>query len=577
MKKVFPYLALAVVSAVIWCSVMNRWSRAAWQTPLEYTGRPENADVLLVHAWVKAAADGRFPLFGLKTIPELGAPFHAQWSDYPVVEKLLLVGTGLVAKVTGVFAAVNLACLFAHVLAAVSCYAAARWLKCSATWSFAGALVFGFARYGFAHEAHHLRELYFWHVPLGLVVCRWLAFQNGGTPDRQPFRCALAVGLVTGLFNVYYTNMFLQLALLSGAVAVLRSRQWRALWPAVAVCRNAIFAALLMNADLLWFVLQHGPNPGSVVRSYQGIENWGLKAVDLLMPFPEHRVARFGEWAESYFSSVLLAGERPPPAYLGLVGIAGLVWLGVVAVLRLVKSPPKPIPLEAGQTAWILSYATVGGLNAFIATFGFTLFRSTTRYSIFILAAVLLFVMRRVTTLELRWPVKLKLAAVAVVGIALWDQLPPRTSTAAMQATAQAVAADRAFTARLEQQLPANAMVFQLPVMEFPESPLPTVCAYDHFRPYLFSRHLRYSFGAVKGRPAPTAQPELWSADSVKDLESRGFAALYINRTGFNDNAEALLAALGHLGYTNRVEQAGHDLVGVFLEPSPNLVLPLRD
>src|SRR5206468_3125566 len=63
------------------------------------------------------------------------------------------------------------------------------------------------------------------------------------------------------------------------------------------------------------------------------------------------------------------------------------------------------------------------------------------------------------------------------------------------------VANDAEFVGRIEAALPAGSMVFQLPLIEFPEGAEPgTVGPYDLARAYLHSKSLRWSFGAMKGR-----------------------------------------------------------------------------
>ena len=114
-------------------------------------------------------------------------------------------------------------------------------------------------------------------------------------------------------------------------------------------------------------------------------------------------------------------------------------------------------------------------------------------------------------------------------------------------------------------------MVFQLPVMDFPESPLPGISSYDHFRPYLYSRSLRYSFGSMKGRPREEWQKAVQQKlvegaavdqqaqkirfnianvnKAVDEIQKRGFAALYVNRNGFPDRGKGLFEALAELGF----------------------------
>jgi phosphoglycerol transferase len=115
-------------------------------------------------------------------------------------------------------------------------------------------------------------------------------------------------------------------------------------------------------------------------------------------------------------------------------------------------------------------------------------------------------------------------------------------------------------------------MVFQMPVMEFPESPAPGVPPYDHFRPYLYSKNLRYSFGSMKGRDREKWQPELQAKffegatvdqqagmirvnpgnarAAIAELERLGFSAIYINRNGFPDRGKGIEEALLDMGYT---------------------------
>src|SRR5438128_9159948 len=79
--------ALAVLTVILWCTIMHRWTAEAWRTPLVYAGNSEKSgDVQFYFAEVKAAADGRYWPLVQKKVPELGAPLGADWGDYPVTE-----------------------------------------------------------------------------------------------------------------------------------------------------------------------------------------------------------------------------------------------------------------------------------------------------------------------------------------------------------------------------------------------------------------------------------------------------------------------------------------------------------
>ena len=116
----------------------------------------------------------------------------------------------------------------------------------------------------------------------------------------------------------------------------------------------------------------------------------------------------------------------------------------------------------------------------------------------------------------------------------------------------QYVEADREFAAAIEKALPTGAMVFQIPVMEFPESPVPGVASYAHFRPYLYSKALRFSFGTMKGRERDQWQHQMAALPlkkQVQEIKDRGFAAIYLNRNGLPDRGKALEETLRQMGY----------------------------
>ncbi len=62
------------------------------------------------------------------------------------------------------------------------------------------------------------------------------------------------------------------------------------------------------------------------------------------------------------------------------------------------------------------------------------------------------------------------------------------------------VESDRNFGRLLEENLPPHSMVFQMPVMCFPAAgPVLEVQGHDMLRPFLVTRTLRFSFGAMYG------------------------------------------------------------------------------
>ena len=582
--------------AIAWCAANDIWTVAALRGPTAYLD-PEKSDVIHIFAAMKAGARGEFIPCLWKQIPDLGAPFAANWNDWPTIEELQWALFGMLAGVFGVFGGMNVGILLGHMLAGATFFSVARSFSCSLAWAFVGALAFGLAPFIFAQSPHHFTVELAWHVPLFLLVWRWVSTAPGIVPRSRQFWQAIGIGFLTGLQNPYFTNALCQLTLLGGGIQWLRNRKRPALLSALAVVGAAAIAFALMNLDTWTYKLAHGPNEGALVREYKWLEIYGLKVKDLFIPPVMHRSDAFANFSKAHRQAAPLLDEGA--SYQGIVGLACLIWLAVTSIRCMITGREKDVPMEAWQVLWIVLMFTTGGLNAlFAATTGFTMFRGGCRYSIVILAITLLWAARRLSAMQAeaertrpagatdwRWLAGAGFACLVI----LWDQVP-RPPTAAETATiARQVAADREFTEKMEAALPTGAMVFQMPVMEFPEAPIPGVPPYDHFRPYLYSKNLRYSFGSMKGRDRekwqPAVQAKFFEAASldqqaglirvkpesaraaVEELKRLGFSAIYVNRNGFPDRGRGIEEALLELGYTKPpIRNATGDLACIILE-----------
>jgi len=108
-------------------------------------------------------------------------------------------------------------------------------------------------------------------------------------------------------------------------------------------------------------------------------------------------------------------------------------------------------------------------------------------------------------------------------------------------------------------------MVFQLPPIEFPEDL--SRAGYNHFRLYLFSQHLRFSFGSMKGRTRDewvTSLGNVSAAEAIAILKRYGFAAIYVDRAQYQDRGHELFEGFTKMGLSI-LESLRGDLFCVFL------------
>ncbi len=567
-ENLLSEIALSVSIILIWLWTYNRTSLIAWQTPLVYGG-----DSWLGMAFAKAFMDGDIIPVWYKWVGHLNAPFSANWNDYPSIEEFIPAVMGWMGKVVGLFPAANLMVLLAHLSAGLSFWYVGRKLKYRAAFVFSGAILFAFSHYIFSRSLPHITLAYYWLVPLMLLVT-WRTYSSRPIEIKsQQWRGAIAIAALTGVFNVYYTGMFLQFLGFAVLLHIARKQYSLIRFPLLLIgVTMACF--LLMNADTLGYSLLHGANYQAVSRNLAALEEYGLKIPELIFPPGYHRWHFWADYGQRhYFQVALIKGEMGSP-YLGFIGLLGLTWLAGIALYRILQGKLELIPMHAWQTLWVLMFSLVGGINLLLGTLGFILFRGTNRYSIVILAIVLLYLVRM---LSRKCPAKMVLpVAVAIAVIGLWDQLPPKVSAGQIQQTADLVMSDRKFSKELESQLPQNGMVFQLPVAAFPEiPPIYQMADFEHFRPYLFTQHLHYSYGTNKGRGDADWQNELSKLapeEMASKLESYGFAAIMINRKGYEDKGVRLINSFAN-AHMPLIADDG-DLIAFRLNPVVHPAIP---
>ena len=241
------------------------------------------------------------------------------------------------------------------------------------------------------------------------------------------------------------------------------------------------------------------------------------------------------------------------------------------------KGNGRAIPVMFWQSLWIIVFSLIGGVNLLLGAAGLQLFRATNRYSILLLGSRLA-VFGEDAGANLSARLSIGCGTWFAVGWIVGYVLPPFVDNQGLQAAEKIVTEDRNFVQRLEQKVPPGTMVFQLPVMGFPEVPPRLgVLDYSQFRPYLHCGNLRFSYGSNKGRALESWQRdmEILPAKVMSEkLESFGFGVILINRRGFSDSAESLLRDLDSSG-RKVIEQDGHgEFVAIGLRRSDQPVLP---
>ena len=544
-QRLLPPAVAGLASLGLTSLVLELW-HADFRVPLAYS-----RDALANLIFVKETLEQGWPLHN----PMLGAPFGQDLHDFPVVagDSLHL----LIIKFFGIFTGdvptvMNLFFLAQFPIIALAALWALRRLG-TPTWpAVACAVLFTLAPYHFYRGEIHLFLAGYWGVPLGLYLV--LRLFMGHPLARRRGEAAVPTGplswaglallcVLIGMSEVYYAAMTLILIGAGTLVALLRP-DWRRLAVTAAAAAAIIGATVAAaHAPTIIYHARHGQNAEvQKARDPGQSEQYGIKLTRLVLPVDDHRLAPLASLARRYERQAPPQLDESAPQALGTLATAGLLALILLALLAIVPGSRRltPTPLlgaAAAATVVALLVGTSGGFSGVLSYFIVDSIRSWNRYSIFIGFLALLplaLVLDRLRPAMARrglGAAKWAAALVAVVVIGLLDQtgkslVPP------YKALSKQWNGEASFVHAVESRLPRGAAIYETPYFPFPE------WGYELAAGYLHSDHLRWSFGAMEGRPADWSRALLSQPGNViiPSVASAGFAGLYVDRRQYRDN-----------------------------------------
>lgn len=495
----------------------------------------------------------------------LGMPKGMDLHDFPMPELFNF----MLIKLLGYFTTdsgrvLNLFFLLTFPLTTLTSLFVLRRFNLSAIPALFGSLLYTFTNYHIRRNENHLMYTAYFMIPLIVMVLIWLCSGELSLTKNGRIRldwrnpkllfAALLCLLMASMGGAYYSFFALFLLLSAGLWRVVREKNWRAMLLPVALVSLVLAgsgATLLPN---LRYRLQHGKV--SVAQRAAGeAELFGLKIAQMMLPIAEHRLAPLEELRKEYDKAPLT--NENTDAALGFIGGFGFLfllgWLLYRRPARETGEQAQHVELfehlsVLNLTALLLG--TVGGFGSLVALLLTPQIRGYNRISIYISFFALFTVALLLEQLARRYfqyggrRVLFGVLVLPLTMLGVLDQTHkhPLPDYAATKAEYQS---DAEFFKRVEASVPARSMIFQLPAHIFPEGE-----SYDHFKAYFHTRNLRWSYGAMKERPAALWQKEIAALplpQMVETLATAGFCGIANDRWSYKDGGAALEAELGKL------------------------------
>jgi hypothetical protein len=535
----WPLCQAGVVVAILYAG-LGGWQRD-FHVPLQYS---EDALEYLMQA------QGTIQNGWWWTHPNLGAPGVFRELSYPSntnVDQAIVRTVGLFTTQPGL--SLNVSWMLMVALSSLIMTGCLRLLGISRAIAALAGVLYAFLPYALSRNIQHF-SLAIYLVPIPCVAS--LAVASGHVLLSARRLLGLVVGCVLlGFDYTYYAFFAVFVLVVATIIARVRDRQSRD-WRRGLVLAAAIVVATAINLApslRLWAV--DGKPLVIPPKTAAESELYGLKIRQLVSPVPDHPFPPFSRWEILERRAAFPSETENTSSRLGLIASIGFVILLGTLVVRGVRprtGDPEAVGAAAGLTLALVLLGTIGGFGSLFSLLVSPEIRAYNRVCPFIAffawAAVAMW-LDAVKPQARPWRAVL---VVAVLALGLWDQL------GALAPLNRVYAATRtewttigAFARDLESRVPRGAMVFQLPLTTYlNDAGDGRMRTYDEIKPYLAAPTLHWSYPALDNAVVrwQHSVARLPPRAMALALRHAGFRAIVIDRAGYADGGEALVAAL---------------------------------
>lgn len=494
--------------------------------------------------------------------PDVGAPFGQSMIAFPNSDGLSL----LIIKIMGLFiddcfVIMNLFYILTYILVAVISFFSLRKMKVLIAPAFVASILFTYLPYHLMRSEGHLFLSAYFMIPLIMLMAyRILDYEDwreeSGTREKWGL---VAIGLAASSTGVYYAFFSFVVLAFCAIVRITKTKSFASAKGAYLLLATLAFGVAINVSPTLWYMLTQS-HVGLTRRGHIESEIYGLKIIQLLMPRKDGSMGLLTKVSNRYNNPNItpLVNENAM-ASLGLFGTFG--FLAGLAILAFAKNHSwnREIKRLSSLNIFMVFGATIGGFGSVLALMGFTWIRAYNRISVFI-AFISIFIsatMLSIALSRLRKGWKMTTLSAVTLGLilvlGLKDQVKfPEIGSEALK---KGQDADRAYFTSLQSLMPTNAMILQLPYIPFPENPpVHMMFDYDHFRPYLHTKGIRWSYGVMKGSEGDSAIRRisfLPPDQLIEAASSMGYTGILINTLGYEDRANSQIETFQNILKTN--------------------------
>ncbi len=550
----FQYLSAVLLSILTLYITTGLW-KIDIHFPFAYSGDSVQAGV-----WFKTVIETGWNVMN----PYLGAPLHYDLSSFPISEGFNYLLIKIIAFFSSDYALVmNIFFILTFPSSALTAFFVMKRIGLNYPFALVASVLFAMAPYHFFRFENHIFLSSYWAIPLiswlALLIAKNKIFMREGNfrfhlNKNEIFYCLLC--FLIGSSGIYYAFFGVFFIFIGGMINSLQHKKAKFIWPALMLISIIICSGILNLAPSIISRIENGKNPEVANRSPIESEIYALNITGLLMPSTEEAINIFPALASKYrHSTTLRTGEFSRLGLLGSIGFVFLIFL--LFFHRNSLSINNKIKILSQLNIAGILLGTVGGFGSFIAYTISPMIRCYGRISIFIMFFSLIaffyliqIVIKKFAHINNRYFIGFLSGILLTIGL-----LSQYDAFHSVQRYTNGVKTefynDEKFIKIIENTLPKNSMIFQMPYFPFPEFPrINQMVEYDSLKGYLHSHHLRWSSGAMKGESSDLWQRKISALPMpllVNSLVYMGFSGIYIDRHGYADNGKNIESQLTRL------------------------------
>ena len=480
----------------------------------------------------------------------LGAPFGSYFGVFPT--SLMNKFDILVNKIISLFTKdpIDTGSIFYFLIfpfTVLSSFFVFRNLKISKFMSIFGSLIFTFIPFVFMRNINHyvLSVIYF--IPLSILLCIWLYEDDDLlTPtknlkdfirNKKNIMAIIFIILISNNGIAYYPFFTCFLIGITALSKLLKTKNIKIVIPFI-ISIGLIGALFIINLIPLIIYKKQHLFISNIHRWFFEAEMVGLKISHLILN-PKYFM--------NYYSQAMLVNENRT-SYLGIIGVLGFIGLILYIFIKnyhkpLINDYTNRISLLSELNLFAVLLATIGGFASLFNYFITPMIRSYNRISVYIAFICILTFCMFIDSIFKKKNIIFYISFSIILLFTLQDQAQDTGfyDKNEMNLYIQ----DKKFIENIEEIMPENSSIYQLPTISFNDLIPPVKSKYGnykhyrHFIGYVFSKDLKWSYGGDYGRAENEWYErvnEMKAIDLLNEISYAGFDGLYIDKGLIGDD-----------------------------------------